>query len=194
MKRLARFTLAVLITTACMVPSVVYAEAEEGLFAGLDLGAAVPVKSTRNRLDAGGTFSPYIGYMLNDFAGLQGQLQVAGFSNDDRPGIRDRESTWAFGAHAGPRLQLPFTIAELGITPHITYQAGLFTGLRSDTPISRTSWGYSTGAGVDFQLTDEFHLGLFGRYNWLDQRVTAGKSVEFVTTGISLTYRMVEPE
>jgi outer membrane protein OmpA-like peptidoglycan-associated protein len=162
--------------------------ADEGVVAGLDLGAAMPTGKTRDRLSTGGTFSPFAGYMFNEVLGLMGQLQVLGFPNDDRPGIRDKDATWAFGAHAGPRVGVPFTLGDLGIEPYGTFQAGVFTGLSGDTPISRTSWGFSTGGGLNFRLCDSTLLGGFARYNSIDQRVSPGNNVEFVTAGISFTY------
>lgn len=166
------------------------AMAEEGskVIAGLDLGAAIPVEKTKDRLDTGGTFSPYVGYLMNDYLGLMAQAQVVGFPNDNRPGIRDKDATWAFGFHAGPRIAEPFALGDITIEPYQTFQVGVFTGLAGDTPISRTSWGFSTGGGINALLSEALSVGAWARYNQLDQRVNPTNEVQFVTTGIGITY------
>lgn len=192
MKHAVRCTMVALIAATLAFP--VVTRADEGLIGGLDLGAAIPTGNTKDRLDTGGVFSPFLGYMFNDVLGLMGQLQVPGWGNKNRPGILDQDSTWAFGAHAGPRLALPFSIGGVGLEPYGTYQAGVFTGLVGNTPISHTSWGYSTGGGLNLRLTDEFLIGAFGRYNNLDQRVAPGHNVEYVSVGLGLTYNAAAPE
>ena len=166
--------------------------AEEGVLAGVDVGAAVPLDHLRDRANTGGVVSPFVGYMFNDYLGLLGQVQVAGFPSQDRPGKEDND-VWALGGHAGPRLALPFSKESSSGEFYATWQGGAFTGLTGDTPVSRTSWGYSTGVGVNLRLTDDLLLGAFGRYNWLDQRVQPGKDVQYVTAGLSVTYNAAPP-
>lgn len=166
----------------------VQAEEASKVLAGLDLGAAIPVEKTTDRLDTGGTFSPFVAYMMNDYLGLAAQAQVVGFPNDNRPGIRDKDATWALGVHAGPRIAEPFTIGDMNVEAYQTFQVGVFTGLSGDTPISRTSWGFSTGGGINLALNDVLSVGAWARYNQLDQRVNPTNEVQFVTTGIGLTY------
>jgi hypothetical protein len=162
--------------------------AESNLFTGLDLGAAVPVEKSTDRLDTGGTFSPYVAYMWNDFLGLMAQAQVVGFPNENRPGIRDKDATWAFGFHGGPRIAEPFSLSGMDFEAYQTFQFGVFTGLSGDTPISRTSYGISTGGGINWKLNELASVGAWARYNMLDQRVNPTNEVQFVTTGISFTY------
>lgn len=185
------WVMAAVLATALTVPA--SSQADEGLIAGIDIGVAAPVGKFKDRVDLGGAASPFIGYMINNNFGLMGQLQFAGFPNDDRKGIRDADSTLAIGGVAGPRLAVPFTLGGVGIEPYGTFGAGAFTGLNSHTPISRTSWGYSTGGGLNFRLTDALLLGGFARYNNLDQRVE-GDNVEYVTAGLGLTYNQAAPE
>lgn len=161
---------------------------EGNVFAGLDLGAAVPTGKSDDRLATGGTFSPYVSYMWNDFLGLIAQAQVVGFPNENRPGIRDKDATWAFGFHAGPRIAEPFSAGGMELEAYQTFQVGVFTGLSGDTPISRTSWGFSTGGGLNWKLNELASVGVWARYNSLDQRVNPTNNVEFVTTGVGLTY------
>jgi outer membrane protein OmpA-like peptidoglycan-associated protein len=206
MKQSARyFIIVVLVMWAAAAAPVVWAE--EGVIGGVDAGAAVPLYRLGNRAHVGGTLSPFLGYMLNDFLGLVGQAQITGFPKNPDTSEND---IWAFGAYAGPRLALPFHLGT-GLGPselYTTWQGGVFTGLTGNTPISRTSWGFSTGAGVNLRVTDELLVGAFGRYNWLDQRVESGhpvvpmdgytliaepQNVQFVTAGLSLTYYVAPP-
>lgn len=166
------------------------AVADEAVIAGVDVGLAAPVDHFADRTHVGGVLSPFGGYMFNDYVGLMGALQLFGASNKDRQVFDDTDATWAFGAHAGPRLAAPLgTRTEV----YATWQGGVFTGLAGNTPISRTSWGYSTGGGLNLRLTDEFLIGAFARYNWLDQRVNGG-DVKYVSGGLSLTYNVAAPE
>jgi outer membrane protein OmpA-like peptidoglycan-associated protein len=174
--------------------------AVEGVLGGVDLGVATPIDSFKQRANTGGVFSPFAGYMFNNYVGVLGQAQLLGMPSTDRPGISDN-AVWAFGAHGGPRLAIPFTLlnqAEL----YATGQAGIFTGLTGQTPISHTSWGYSTGAGFNIRATDNLLVGIWGRYNWLDQRVNTDPSeapqsnrhnVQYVTAGIGLTFNAAPP-
>lgn len=166
------------------------AEENSKVLAGLDLGAAVPVEKTTDRLETGGTFSPFVGFMMNDYLGAMLQAQVAGFPNDDRPGIRDKDATWALGVHAGPRIAQPFPLGDMNVEVYETFQVGVFTGLSGDTPISQTSWGFSTGGGINLILGDALSVGAWARYNQLDQRVNPTNEVQFVTTGIGLSYAL----
>ncbi|HVN83246.1 MAG TPA: OmpA family protein [Candidatus Binatia bacterium] len=165
--------------------------AVQGTIAGLDLGAAVPVDKLKDRENTGGVFSPFLGYMANDYLGFMGQAQLVGMPFENRVGTSDSD-LWAFGAHAGPRIAIPFKLpaeAEL----YGTGQAGIFTGLSSQTPLSHTSWGYSTGAGLNVRISDTLLFGAWGRYNWLDQRVTPDHNVQYVTAGLGLTYNAAPP-
>ncbi|MCX8073036.1 MAG: outer membrane beta-barrel protein [Candidatus Binatia bacterium] len=182
------WTLALVALVAGFSPALSHGEEKSKVLAGLDLGAAIPVEKTTDRLETGGTFSPYVAYMMNDYLGVMAQAQVVGFPNDNRPGIRDKDATWAFGFHAGPRIAEPLALGDLNLEAYQTFQVGVFTGLSGDTPISRTSWGFSTGGGINLLLSDALSVGAWARYNQLDQRVNPTNEVQFVTTGIGLTY------
>lgn len=188
MRRRQAWNLAIAAIACGLASRTVVAEDASKVLAGLDLGAAVPVEKTTDRLDTGGTFSPFVGYMMNDYLGLMAQAQVAGLPNENRPGIRDKDATWAFGFHAGPRIAQPFALGDMNVEAYQTFQVGVFTGLSGDTPISRTSWGFSTGGGINLSLNEALSVGAWARYNQLDQRVNPTNEVQFVTTGIGLTY------
>ena len=162
--------------------------ADEGIIAGVEVGAATPVGKFKKRTDTGGTISPFVGYMFTPILGLVGEAQFTGFPNDDRPGTNDPDATLTLGAHAGPRVALPLRLGDVQIEPYGTFQAGVFTGLEGNTAISRTSWGLSSGGGLNVRLTDDLLFGGFARYNRLDQRVESGRPVEYVTAGLAVTY------
>lgn len=187
MKRRNAWCLATAALAAWLCAQPVRAEENSKVLAGLDLGAAIPVEKTTDRLDTGGTFSPFAAFMMNDYLGAMLQAQVAGFPNDNRPGIRDKDATWALGVHAGPRIAQPLSLGDMNLEAYQTFQVGVFTGLTGDTPISRTSWGFSTGGGINLALNDALSVGAWARYNQLDQRVRPRNEVQFVTTGIGLT-------
>ncbi len=207
MRQSARYFIIVVVAVWAAASQIVWAE--EGVIGGVDVGAAVPLYRLGNRAQVGGTLSPFLGYMLNDYLGLVGQAQITGFPKNDRPDMSDND-IWTLGGYAGPRLALPFHLGT-GLGPselYTTWQGGVFTGLTGNTPISRTSWGFSTGAGIDLRVTDDLLVGAFGRYNWLDQRVESGhpvvpmygytlialpQDVQFVTAGLSLTYHVAPP-
>lgn len=161
--------------------------AEQGVIAGIDAAAAIPLGSFKNRAETGGSGSLFGGYMFNDYIGVAAQAQYSGFFSVNRHHKLD-EGAQALGLHVGPRAALPFDIGSLPAELYATWQGGLYTGLVGDTPISRTSWGFSTGAGLNFRLTRTLLIGPFGRYNWLDQRVEPGNDVQFVTVGLGVTY------
>lgn len=163
------------------------AVAEEGVIAGLDAHVVLPTSSFKNRADEGGGGSLFGGYMFNDYLGLAGQMQYAAFGADDTPRPTNSRAQ-ALGFHLGPRLALPFDLGSVPVELFATWQGGIYTGLVGDTPISRTSWGFSTGSGLNFRITDNLLFGPFGRYNWMDQRAEPGNNVQFVSIGLGLTY------
>ena len=176
-----------IITLAIGVAGGSAARAEEGLIGGAEAAAAIPTSSLRDRADSGGMASLFMGYMFNDYLGAVGHAEYTGLFAVDRPHhIDDGPQILSF--RAGPRLALPFHIGTLPSEVYATWQAGVVIGLVGDTPVSRTSWGYSTGAGLNFRLNQSFLAGVFGRYNWIDQRVEPGNNVQYVTVGVSLTY------
>jgi outer membrane protein OmpA-like peptidoglycan-associated protein len=177
--------------------------AEEGPIGGVELGVAIPFGSLYDRADGGGVFSPYAGYMFNDYVGVTAQAQVVGAPNRHVDGIPDSDAVALFGGLVGPRVELPLRDLTQPKSPgetypilHIEGQGGVFTGL-AGSATSGTAFGYSTGGGVDFRISNDFLVGLFARYNWADQRVTGGGgnrgSIEYATTGLGLTYNAAPP-
>ncbi len=170
------------------------ARAEQGLIVGADIGAAVPVSSFKSRADNGGMGGLFAGYMFNDYIGLVGAAEYTGFYGVDRKNPpRVDDGPQVLGFQAGPRLALPFDLGGLPMELYATWRGGVDTGLVGNTPISHTSWAHATGLGLNFRINHALLVGLFGRYNWVDQRVEPGNGIEYVTTGLSLTYNSSAP-
>ncbi|MCX8072889.1 MAG: OmpA family protein [Candidatus Binatia bacterium] len=140
------------------------ARAEGGPFVGLELGASVPTNSNyRAHAEAGISGGAFLGYMWNDYLGLQGNLSVAGQEPDNFPrrGFR-KENQWTslLGYTIGPRAQIP--LGE-NVEVYATVQGGGFTGLSGR--LTQTSPGFLAGGGVDYYLSDHVAVGVFGRWN-----------------------------
>ena len=61
------------------------AVAGEGPYLGVDLGASEPLNDNyRAHVQTGGTGSPFLGYMFNDYIGLQGDLQFTFQTRDEQ--------------------------------------------------------------------------------------------------------------
>jgi outer membrane protein OmpA-like peptidoglycan-associated protein len=161
--------------------------ARTGLIAGVELGVANPDGKLNHREDPGGSISPFLGYMFNDYLGLAGSAQYAGFPYKNRIGIDDN-SLHVVSGLAGPRLAVPLGALEL----YGMWQGGAFTGLQTNSPVTRTSWGFSTGGGINFPASERFLMGAFAKYNWLDQHidhnVPVHRDVDYFTAGVALTF------
>jgi outer membrane protein OmpA-like peptidoglycan-associated protein len=158
-------------------------------FAGVDLGVMIPHDDLKQHgVHTGGVLSPFGGYMFNDYIGLMGQAQVWGAKTRESGPTRDDNTTYAFGAFAGPRFAIPFRNGEV----YATAQGGIATGL-ADEVVTDTSAAFSTGGGFNIGLNESgsLMLGGFGRWNRLYQRIHGFGDAKYITTGISLTYNML---
>jgi outer membrane protein OmpA-like peptidoglycan-associated protein len=169
------------------------AQGEGRAFVGMDLGVMKPVHpATKNAIATGGVIAPYGGYMFNDYIGISAQLHAWAGKTKDRedPGRfaraigTDDNTTWVGGIGAGPIAAIP-----LGKRFSIwgTFQPGFYTAL-ADEALTDSSFGFSTGAGLNIFVTDNFSLGPWGRYNRLYQRIHGTHDAKYVTFGIGLTY------
>lgn len=179
------------------------AHAVDGPFVGIDLGASLPTnRNYRAHVEEGATANPYLGYMFNDYLGVQGQLHFTFQEPDNhRQGFpKENQITTLFGGTVGPRLSLPLgDVVEL----YGTGQGGVFTGLSGR--LNHTGPGFSVGGGIDFNLTPQVALGLFGRWNRaymsphptsLPQNVAADQGpadARWATFGIGLKYAFNGP-
>jgi len=142
--------------------------AVDGPFMGVDLGGSKPVNSNYHaHVKAGATANPYVGYMFNEYFGIQGHLQFdfQEPDNDHRGFSKENQTTSVVGYMAGPRLQLPVIDSPWGqpMELYLTGQFGGYTGMSGS--LNQTSFGLSAGAGLDVYLTDHIALSFFGRYN-----------------------------
>ncbi len=188
--------------------------AVEGPYLGLDLGASEPTNDNfRAHVQTGATASPYFGMMFNEYLGLQANAQF-NFQEPDndpfrsalppqlRPGLDhpNRITTMA-GLTAGPRLSIPLgEIVEL----YGLGQGGVFKGMSGT--LNQWAPGFSVGGGVDFNLTRNMAVGLFGRWNraymaphptyLLGQAADdqGPKDARWATAGISLKVSLARPK
>ena len=200
MKRGVLLGMALLIAVVTCQPSVTLA-AEGKTIAGVDLGIMVPTGTLGEAVSNGGTMAPFVGYMFNEYIGVMGQLHAWGAKTDDFGPQSNDNTTYVGGLAAGPRGAIPLgDVGEL----YVTFQPGIFTGL-ADHVVNNTSFGFSTGAGLNFNVTDNLALGIFGRWNRLYARVRAVSNdpindpwdnerhdPKYVTTGVALTYSFAE--
>ena len=148
-------------------------------FIGLDLGVAHPTNDNyAAHVHTGGGASPYIGYMFNNYLGIQGQIHstahpadsdghAVGTSIDsngnvtgNQPIPNEKQVTTLLGGTIGPRISIPLNERfEL----YATGQGGIFTGLSGR--LNNTDGGFSVGGGMDVYLTHNLALSLFGRWN-----------------------------
>ena len=116
----------------------------------------------RAHVQDGATANPYVGYMFNEYLGVQGQLHFTFQEpdNDGRGFAKENQTTTLFGGTIGPRVSLPLgEFVEL----YGTAQGGVFTGLSGR--LNHTAPGFSLGGGIDFNVTPQFAVGVFGRWN-----------------------------
>jgi outer membrane protein OmpA-like peptidoglycan-associated protein len=179
----------------------------QGPFVGVNLGASEPLNGNyRAHVRTGVSLSPYGGYMFNEYVGAQAELQAVVQTQDNHQGEDDfisqsRQTTSMLGGGIGPRLSLPIG----PLVPYIVGTGGYYVGLSGR--LSHSAPGFSAGLGVDYQITDEWKFGLYGRYNraYMSPRPTDlgpgqvpderyGEDIEWATAGLALTYTFAEAE
>jgi len=165
------------------------AASEDHILGGVEIGGVGVLAPLERYSSTGATLSPFAAYMYKNVIGAMGQLHIVGLPNKDRVGELDDDATWIFGATAGPRLDIPFG----DIRVYGTWQGGIFTGLAPHSSVTDTSWGFSTGGGVSFPVTQAVRFGGFCKYNRLYQRVHGRGDVRYVTAGLNLTYDFTSP-
>ncbi len=147
-----------------------YTVSEGYPFFGVDLGVAEPTNDNfRAHVQTGGSGSPFVGYMFNDWFGIQSNLTFNFWppDNDHMAGLpgqtgldHENRYTTMLGLTAGPRLAIPIgDLFEL----YTTAQGGGFKGMSGR--LNQWAPGFSVGGGLDLNLTPNFSVGLFGRWN-----------------------------
>lgn len=168
---------------------VAVADDQDHVLGGVEVGGVGVLAPLERYASTGATLSPFLAYMYKNVIGAMGQLHVIGLPNRDRVGELDSDATWVLGASVGPRLDIP-----LGdIRVYGTWQAGMFTGLAPHSPVTDTSWGFSTGGGATLPVTGKLRFGGFCKYNRLYQRAHNAGDVRYVTAGLNLTYDFTSP-
>jgi len=155
-----RWLFTVLLVSVTVSPGV---WAAEGAFVGIDLGTSEPTNGNyRAHVEHGGTGNPFGGYMFNDYLGIQGQLHATFQEpDDDHRGFKnENQVTTLLGGTVGPRLQIP--LGEV-MDMYITGQGGYFEGVSGH--VDHGAPGFSVGGGIDYNITQNFAVGLFGRWN-----------------------------
>ena len=186
------FVFACVLVGACTALSSV-ARAEDGggrPFVGVDVGVMAPLTDLHDYVEVGGSASPFVGYMFNDYIGIMGEAQfwggkskgigcstpgngvVCGNGKPPRKGgdvgyiISDDNTTWGFAGLAGPRFAVPFGPVEI----YATGQGGIATALAAEA-ITDTSPAVSAGGGINYFVNDNLSVGAFTRWNRYYQRV-----------------------
>jgi len=158
---------------------------------GLDVGAVIPLNAFDRLSTTGFVAAPFVGYMFGEFnqrLGIQGQIQGIVAPNRSN-GIGFEEVTAGIGAAAGPRVELP-----LGpVNVYGTFQIGGITGLTSPSAMTDTSWGFSTGGGINYPVTDTMSVGAWARWNRWYQRARGIGDVRYASAGLSLTMNSAPP-
>ncbi len=202
MNRLA--TVAVLAAVIASAPRLVGAQEESHWafnprwFAGVDLGVMQPLNAMDRYVATGGVLAPFVGLKffqdedLMPNIGLMAQGQVLGGGAEPCFGcVRggNNQDTFALGYTGGPRLSLPVGPFEA----YGTFQAGGISGLQSPAAIGKTSWGFSTGGGLNYVLNDNWMIGAWARWNRFYQSVNGVGDVRYVTTGVGITWQQAPP-
>ncbi len=174
-------------------------------YAGLDLGASVPVTDHYwSHVHLGGAASPYVGYMFHRNFGLQlnGHVALQPPDDDGRGIPNEGDVTTVLGLTAGPRLSLPLgdRVELYGLG-----QGGFYSGVSGR--LDDTEFGFAAGAGMDVYLTRNVALSAFGRWHYsflqpepsrLGPPYTGGatqnpedqgpEDIQWVTAGIGIKY------
>jgi outer membrane protein OmpA-like peptidoglycan-associated protein len=213
----------VLVGTCAALSSAARAEDGGGRpFIGVDVGVMAPLTDLHDYVEVGGSASPFVGYMFNDYIGIMGEAQFwggkskgigcksTGCTNPRKGGdigniVSDDNTTWGFAGLAGPRFAVPIGPVEI----YATGQGGIATSLAAEA-ITDTSPAVSAGGGVNFYVNDNLSVGAFTRWNRYYQRVhhrNAGQlpvafdtnldgnnngDAQFITAGLGLTYEFRE--
>jgi outer membrane protein OmpA-like peptidoglycan-associated protein len=185
---------------AAFVASQPVLAAEGAPVVGLELGAAVPLKETKDSVDLGGSAGVYGGYhwQFTDLVGLSllANPEFSFFPSDNpRNPNSGRESDSdvmvLMGLLAGPRL----TIGTPEASVFADGRGGYFRDLSG--PLNEDSAGYNVGGGVMFEIARDTALTLFGRYNeGVGFRAFrgSGENLRFVTAGIGVNHYFRAPK
>jgi outer membrane protein OmpA-like peptidoglycan-associated protein len=159
-----------------------YTVSEGYPFFGVDLGVVEPTNNNfRANVQTGGSGSPFVGYMFNDWFGLQSNLTFNFWPPDNdhfngtctslgcqvpksQGGVgqinHENGYTTMVGLTAGPRVVIP--ISDL-FDFYTVAQGGGFKAMGGR--VNQWAPGFSLGGGLDLNLTENLSVGAFGRWN-----------------------------
>lgn len=196
--RLRRFVIRTLFVLCIGSPA---ARAAEGPYIGVMGGPSEATNDNyRSHVETGGSGSPFVGYMFNKYIGLQGDVQFT-FQTRDEKGPGFSQWTTLLGGLAGPRLNIP--LGNSGVDLYGIAQGGGFKGLGGS--LNQWAPGFQVGGGVDYHLTPQFAIGVFGRWNraymaphptFLADHVAndqGPKDARWGIGGVALTYSFARP-
>lgn len=188
----------------------------EGIYLGADVGVTEPSNGNfRGQVDTGFLISPYAGYMLNDYFGLQAGPSFYFFSEEGdlnptrRANTGDngtgREATTMFGVNAGPRLQYPWETDWGTFVPFVHVAGSYYVG--TSGRISQSAPGAFAGGGITYRLTDQLSLGGFARFEYAfmaprPPKLDPGQvpeeidsdDIRWTSFGFALNYEFPQPE
>jgi outer membrane protein OmpA-like peptidoglycan-associated protein len=175
-------------------------------YGGFETGVVVPLNAFNRYAGVGGSLTPFLGYKiftdedLQPNFGVVGSIQFLGAPQETcngcpasgHPTGAGDNPSYGFAYHAGPRLTLPVGPVEF----FGDWQAGGFSGTNRPSAVtdSKTAWGFSTGGGLNYAVTDTFMVGLFGRWDWYNLDVHGVGNLRYATAGLALTLQGEPPK
>jgi outer membrane protein OmpA-like peptidoglycan-associated protein len=137
--------------------------AQGGPYIGAYAGVSEPTNGEyRAHVETGATVAPYAGYFLNDYVGLHLEVPfVVQYPDNDHRGFNhENRMTTMVGGTAGPVFALPMSDT---LAMYVTAQGGGFEGLGGR--LNHFAPGFSVGGGIEYSLTRNLGIGVFGRWN-----------------------------
>ena len=157
-------------------------------FAGIDLGATIPISDFRKTADPGGAVAPYVGYRLFGVGNvldvsLLAQPQAAFFSADN---FNDNNSS-VMSLTGGAR----FSLRNEHLEAHFSPQGGYYWGTSAHM---NNDGGFNLTGGLDYKLTPETLLGIYIRRDESSINVPGtSDNLLFLVTGLGVQHRFLPP-
>jgi len=150
---------------------------------GADIGVMLPDDDLDDASDKGAYLSPYAAYMLNDWIGFMGRVQVWGAEAEHSDDVG-----FVMAGLFGPRLALPLGPVELWGT----FLGGVAGGL-NDEFIDDPAWAVAPGGGVNFYIDQHWFVGASGHWHRVQRRVhnpndVSSNDATYTTIGVGVGY------
>ncbi len=164
----------------------------DGPEVGANVGAVVPLSKFKDAVSGGvgGTFGlsgGYRWYVADNFAiSLVGQPQFLFYPTPTNRVNDDVGSMFVFTA--GPK----FTLITGDFETYVTVQGGYYRDMSG--PLSADGAGFNAGGGINYRITDEDSLGLYGRYDHAFMATGPQEDERlFVLAGLAYTHYFAPP-